>query len=343
MAIIIKVPDEAVLAVGQQAAFGTALGDTDDFDNTTPEFGHQIKCDAPTIDLDVKQRDDPTPRGARYMDVRDMNRDQKGSNPKLSIPEHILRKDSAAMFLYAMLQSVTEGEVGAEYSKAFTFHATQPDFTADAGCFLTALLKMPVASKSVKIADMICQSLKLKCDPGEVLRMACELFGRGTPGLTSNPNTGTWAVADDDFFYFEDIAAYTYDFSGAASPGIGGFELDLTQTITPVGQDATTGGCQSYGLSKFGGKFTGSFIWNGTEHALLTNFPLGTELAIAMNWGTVDTDGYLALALNGVLEKVELGFTDVITANIDMNLGGHAGDSTEPVTITLVDNVDKAW
>jgi len=342
MSLSIFVPDEAVLAVGQQAAFGTVLTDAADFNNTTPEFGHQIKCPPPTIDLDVKHRDDETARGKRYIDARDLNRDQKGSNPKITIPDHIVRKDSLAMFLYAMLQSVVESAT-TPYQKVINFHATQPDFTADAGCFLTALLKMPVASKSIKMADMICRTLSLKCDPGDVLRMSCELFGRGTPSLTSNPS-GTWTVADDDFFYFEDLAAYTYNFGGgAASPGIGGFELNLTENIGLIGQDSTAEACQSYALSKYGGTFKGSFIWNGTEHAFLTNYPTGTELAIALNWGTDGVDGYLNMALNGVLDDVSLTYGDAIMVEATVKLAGNAGDTTEPVVISIADAVDKGW
>lgn len=338
MALVIKIPDEVEVALGQEATFGTALADDADFNNTTPEFGHQIKVANPVVEMDVKIRDDDAARGKRYIDVEDLNRDWIGSNPKLKIPEHFVRKDELGLLLYSHFQAVTEGSD--PFQKVFIYHATQPDFTANAGCFMTGIVKMPVASNSFKFKSMVCPTFTLKATPSGVLTISSDLMGKGPVVLDCNPS-GTWLIADDDFFYFESPAAYTYDFSGAVSPGVGEWELTPSMVVTPIGQ--SSGECQSYGLSKYGGTFKGSFQWNGTTQDFFTNLPLGTAVTITITYGSDGVDGYLNFVIHGVLEAVDLNYGDTLMIDATVKIAGDVSGSIQPLTITLADAVDKGW
>lgn len=340
MALSIYVPDDFVVGIAEQTTYGTVIADAGAFD--------QLKVDKPTLEADVKDRSDLSSRGVRWQDVLDMKKDEVGSNPKLKLPEHIVRKKQLAVLLYSLFQYVVEAGT-TPYGKTFTFHDTQPDFTANAGKFLTAILKAPVASKSLKLADLIALSLTLKCSPGGLLTVACDLVGRGALVTNSNPS-GTWTVAAAasttamDFYPFEKIDRYTLDFGSPISPAVGAWELTLNHTLTPVGQSA--GSCQSFAISKNGGTFKGSYIWNSDTHALFTNHPLGTACAIRIGWGNATpgtVDGDLDIAPYGVLEKVELNAADAMMVDATFKLGGSISGTKEPCTIVLADATDKTW
>ena len=341
MALSIYVPDDFVLGIAQQTTWGTIIADAGAF--------NQLKVDKPMVlEADVKDRGDLSSRGVRWQDVLDMAKDEVGSNPKLKLPDHIVRKKQAAVLIYSMMQAVSEAAT-TPYAKTFTFHDTQPDFTANAGCFLTACLKAPVASKSLKLRDLIAQSLTLKCSPGGLLTMSAELVGRGAMVRDGNPS-GTWTVQDAastaamNFYPFEKMDRYSFDFGSPVSPAVGAWELNLTANRTPIGQSA--GDRQSFALSKNGGTFKGSFLWNSDTHVFFTNHPLGTACEIRLGWGNATAgtvDGDLDFVVYGVIESVEMNPADAQMIDITMKLGGSISGSKEPATIILADAVDKAW
>jgi hypothetical protein len=348
MALAIYVPDEAVLALGQQTTWGTVHADSSNFNNSNTVNGHQLKVDKPAIEADVKLRNDETARGVRYKDVADLVRDETGANPKIKLPDHNARKLCLPLLLASHFQYVVEG-AATPYKKTFTYHATQPDFTANAGYFLTGLLKMPIASQSIKAKDLIGSALNFKCAPGGVLQVGADLTGRGALTLTSNPS-GTWSVLSPasttamNYYPFEKIDRYSINFAGAVSLGVGAFEINLTKELKPMGQ--ASGVNQSWALSKYGGTFKGSFIWNADAAIFLSSYPAGTACAINISWGNVTpgtVDGDLDFAIYGVLNKASINPADALMIDAEFEIAGSVGGTIQPITVIIADAVDKAW
>lgn len=343
MALSIYMPEEVAVGIAQQTTWGTIWPDASAFD--------QIVCDKPELTADVRKRDHLAVTGARWEDVANMARDEVGANPTLKLPDHFVRKKQLAVILFSFFQNVTEAG-STPYKKTFTFHDTQPDFTAvpSTACFLTACMKMPVASNSLKVKDLICRSISLKCAPGGLLSLSADFIGRGAMVLTGNPS-GTWTaqpVATTtvmNFYPFEKMVRYTYDFAGAASPGAGAWELNAQiGKVIPVGQSA--GFCQSFAIGQYGGTFKGSIMWNSTEQAFLTNYPLGTPVTINAAWGNATAgtdDGDLDITAYGVLDEVSINPADVLMIDYTVKLGGSVANVKEPLTIILSDATHKTW
>lgn len=329
----IYLPSDVVIGLAEAATWGTAVLDSAAF--------AQIKCENPIIVPDVKLHDEPASRGVRYIDVADLVRNEKGSMPKLSISNAHARTNDLALIFYLFFQNVTEG-ASTPFSKTFTFHSTQPDFTANAGCFASAIVKMPGSSLCLKMNDVICEHLNIKCDPGGRLMYTADLVGRGAVTLNSNPS-GTWTIADDEFYYFEDMAAFSHNFGGAVSPVLsGGWELDLTQKMTPSGQDS--GNFQTWAIGEYGGTFKATWVWN--TNTMPTAFAAGTPGSISLRWGnatpgTVDRD--LSFAMYGVLEEAPINHGDVISQDITLKIAGDVSAATQPITVILADAQDKLW
>ena len=334
----INVSGECSLGLAQQTTWGIGALDNAAFT--------EIKVDKPIITPDIKSRIDPVDRGVRYQDIEDINADQIGSLPKFSVNLSMLRKTDIAFLLYSFFQQVTEG-ASTPFSKAFTFHTTQPDFSANAGAFFTAILKSPIASSSWKIIDAICTKLNFKVSPGGLLSCTADFTGRGAVSFVSNPS-GTWTIGADNFYNFEDIARMTYNFAGAISPQIGALEIELTQDIITVGQDATAHACKNFGLTKKGGTVKGSLIYDANTKLLEGYSAAGTPGTMRLGWGNATAgtvDGDLDFAISTVLKpgSVKLNHADALMVDFEGIIAGDVSAALQPITVTLADAVDRTW
>lgn len=334
MAISIFTPDDFSVGIKQQAAWGTAITDSVAFVN--------MLCDKPQIMADVKIRDDENSRGARFRDVADLNRDEIGAMPKITLSCPRARKNDLALLLYMFFQSVTEAAT-TPYSKIFIAHATQPDFSVNAGCFSSIIVKGPITSKSRKINDCICTKLNLKVSPGGLLSWTADIVGRGAVILNSNPS-GTWTFSADSFYAFESMARATYNFGAAASPVTGAFELELNREVFDVGQSG--GNFATFGLGKFSGTLKGSLIYDTNTDALQAAFVAATAGTINYAWGNATpgtVDGDFDITAYGALKKVEFNHSDKTMLDYELDLAGVSPATTQPITITMADAVDKTW
>lgn len=334
MAITVYTPQDFALGIKQQATFGTEIADSIAFETLLMENAK--------IEPDIKFRPYAGSRMARFVDVSDLYADQKGAKPKLSLSLLMARKANLPLLLYMFFQKVTEAD-GTPFGKTFIPHATQPDFSANAGCFSSIIVKGPIASKSRKINDCICTKLVLKCDPGGVLSLTADILGRGAVTLTANPS-GTWTYGANSFYAFEDMARATLNFGGAITCVAGGWELELNREFFEVGQ--SSGNFATWGMGKFTGTLKGSLLYDTAVDALEAALVARTAGTINYAWGNASAgtvDGDLDVTAYGVLKKVDFNHSDKTMLDYELELAGVAPTTTQPITIIMADAVEKTW
>jgi len=349
MAIDIRTPKEKRYGIVEQATWGTIMVDTSVLDNGTTNNGVQLDIDPFTINPAVNIREGRQSIGTRRPFSGSRTHDMKRVAPLISLPAFEAKKDELDLFLYAIMQSVDESDT-TPFLKTYTIADTQPDFSADAGFFMTFWERFPASSTSRVIKDVIAKALTLSCEPGGRLMLAGELIGRGAMGQNANP-TGDWSRADSentDYFFWEDITRFTCDFgSGPVDlrPS-GAFEFTLAHDALPYGNDGT-GEFEIFairnwqlGLKMIIGDDLTAVIRNQFESAHKD----GTVCTVEIGWGTATP------AADGDLEiTCEVQFTDVVPDSADILgievTGQIVTDliTDSPITIILVNTVDRTW
>ena len=241
---------------------------------------------------------------------------------------------------YAHFQKVVEGD-STPYTKTYEHYETHPDFTADAGKFLTFIRRLPEASTSYKVGGCICSNLKISGARDELLMYEATLRGVG-PGIdTSNPS-GTWTPSDDaDFMYFNDIESAALDFSaGLASPIdvlIRSFEIESNYEIEKVGHDAVDG-FQMLAFMNRGGSFKVDLLRDSTATDILAAITDNGMCRFTLDLGELTVD------VTGKVEDAEQSEDGLLAESITCRMLSVTNGSVEPMFIFAVMNeTDRGW
>lgn len=244
------------------------------------------------------------------------------------------------MLAYAHFQKVVEGD-STPFTKTFTHYATHPDFTANAGKFLTFCRRLPESSTSFKVGGCLCSSLKLSAARDEMLMYEATLRGLGKGVDNSNPS-GTWTPSDDaDFLYFNDIESATLDFSdGLASPIdvlLRSFEIESSYEIEKVGHSDTDG----FQMLAFMNR-SGTFKIDMLRDSLATDM-LDAVTNNSMCRFTVDL-GELTIDVTGKVETPEQSGDGLLAESVSFRMlattNGSVGDM---FTLALMNATDRGW
>lgn len=335
-------PKEITLLIAEQATFGTAIADD------AAASWHLIQCKGGGISPDVQIIDAEADRGYRYKDVDDYYHTELGGMHKITIPDMVVRKNDMARFSQLFFHNCTEG-ASTPFSKVFTIPTAYPDFSADEGLFVSVIQKMPVASKSLKVNDAICQHLHLSTAPGKPLTLSADLVARGLVTKTANPSATVLEAAQSLFHWTPMHRGFLYNIGGSdITPHLYSIDIDLAWDVTLVGTDATSGG-ETYMLKNFQGKIEAVVNWDDDTSALFAALTAKTSIECEFGWGTGVTvgasDGDFLIAGHGLLDigtAIERGQAG-IAKKISMNLIGDATNTKVPITITIADADDKGY
>ncbi len=330
MAVTVNSRHDTDILFAEQATWGTAITGGSAF--TILDVASSV------IDPDIKERlADRSNSGSRVLIDENVQYDTKGSAPKITIAGDAKKLDLADM-LYAVMQNVSEA-VGSPFLKTYTFGATQPDFTASAGHFLTLVEDHPTASTSKAMRDVICTDLVMKCSPGERLQMSATLMGRGTLDETYNQTVSNARTAES-FFYFEDITT----FSGNAV-ALNPLEVEVKIALPR----ATGAGVDKSNLGEF-------LTWAIPEYTVEATFKVlresgsqtlqalrGTDInhAWVLQWGDGTADGTLKYTIQGQLAAADSENDDL--NSIIFKLKGVKTSGAAPLTVLLADASDRSW
>lgn len=341
MAITVYTKEDTTFLWGEQATFGTVLGDTADFNGTTPEWGEILDCEIVSLDWGFNVREpNRSHTGQRATLLANIQKDTKGASPKITITGDA-KKATLASFLYAVIQNVSEA-AGSPYEKTYTFSSTQPDFTADGGWFGTLIVKQG-SSQSQKVKDVIVNELTLTCNPDDGqgrMQMAANCMGNGAVTADSNPNTGTLARYAQTFYHFHDLKTCTVDGNAIVPLGV---TITIKNNATPIGVDLSNAGeFLTYALPKYEVDVTITAVWDSNSRTVqIAQDDASAALPIVLTWGTDNTDGYL----NWTIYGVPVASPDVYdpVKGIDLTFKAVYDGTNAPLTVVLADAIDRAW
>ena len=337
MAKTIMSPKEKQYGLLEQSTWGTAIA----------ESTSVLKIDTAglTIDPDVKIRESDQSHGVRRPYKTELIAHTNRSAPLISIPAIEARQALLDYFLYLLFGWVTEG-VSTPYSKNFGMLSTQPDYTADAGMFVTFWERFATGSISRRVIDVICKSLTLSCVPGEPLMMSAELIGRGA--VTENVSlTATWTHPADSFWYWEQIARATANFGSSLDLNLQGFEITLTHAALPYGNDGS-GNFETFAMTNWELTFKlkiGEETDNNHRQTFHTAWKAGSNGAYRIGWGnaTPGTDnGDLDLAWAGRITKITSHLEDILGFDVEGKMLTTV-TTASPITIIMANNIDRTW
>jgi hypothetical protein len=318
-----------LLAVQQEVAFGTPIADG--------AAMIQLSSEPFIINPDVKHRIPNRAVGKLYRDLANVWNDSKGAVPGCSIKTVALR-EQLALWLYLAVQSVVEAAT-TPYQKTFAFPANGPDFSANAGCFVTVVSKSPTASTSQKLGSAICSqlvaTLNAKNDDGN-LALSANLLGKSF-SRAANPS-GTWTKTAEERFNFHDYNVCTLDGNAII---LEDYKLTIDVGIVPVG--GASGSFQNFAIISQAAKTEVTGIWETNIHGALTKLDSGALTEMILGWGTINTDGYLNLTSRGVIESGAFVEEDTRKVHFVMDGVSDVANTKNILDITLADAKDYAW
>ncbi|MFA5376500.1 MAG: hypothetical protein WC455_12210 [Dehalococcoidia bacterium] len=331
-----NVRSEFLLGIAQAATWGTAIADGSSFTDLQ-------EAKDPIIIPDVKIIDPDVARNTRTRDEVDVLALEKGSMPTCTIDLPRARCRTIPLLAYSYFQSVTEG-ASSPYKKTFIVHSTEPAFTSNAGCFSTICLKAPIASLSHKATDFVCKQLEFACSAGNYMSVKADMVGRGTVSTTANPS-GTWTASTASFYYYEDMARFSYNFAGSISPNASNWKVTLKQDVIPMGQ--ASGQVKTFALANKGGTIEGTLFYDASTTLIPGYFKAGTHFSFNVGWGNAtagtDANDFDITAYAYVKDsKISFG-SELVTVDFSAELVAKSSTSTQMCTLIVADDADKGW
>ena len=256
-----------------------------------------------------------------------------------------LNVETADEFLYTHFQDVIE-LADTEFTKTFNYCDPIPDFSANAGHFLTFIKRFPTASASYKIGGCIAKSFKISGERDGLIMLECGWVGMGVPSYVSNPS-GTWALNDpDEFLEFNDMASATLMVEPVTlSPFnviLQSFSLEGQFDVEGIGHDATDG-FASYGLSNRSGKFSITILRDTNIDEIITGFTAGALVTLAIDLGK------LSFSVTGQIESLEDSKDGLAAVTVNCNFAADINESTGVVAdanmlqLVIQNSHDRAW
>ena len=215
-----------------ETTFGTALADNTAFKRI--KFPKGTKVEIPVVNTDMD-----TNRSVRQLATTDVHTDNVTGPVKITVSEIIVHKTIFADMLYSLLQNKVSEGLTPLFLKQFKVHASQPDFTANAGYFFTLAWKGPVTAKHIKFTSCIVKSMEISFDKsgtgaeGLVKIRNLEIIGlAATLGCTLS---GTWT----DFSTVFNSYDFTYKYDDATAMEWLKFSIKLDNGAEILDRSAT--------------------------------------------------------------------------------------------------------
>jgi hypothetical protein len=299
------------------------------------------------FDLGINKSNLQLNRSSRLLSLVDLFHDNF-SGPVGYTFETYCSKDRIADFLYMVTQlKVSEGAVGTGYSKVFRMHASQPDFTANAGAFCTMIWDSPESGKDARFTSGILRDLTLTMDKS----------GTGESNLVKMSGTFIFKKYEVDQTYSGTAAArnialaykaheFAMDLTfNAVGINDGQWErFSLTLANNAIGLDKDANGYPvTYFLNPADSLKASLEVWyTGVYTNALTDFAAGNTVALTMTKGTVDTDGYFLISLNGKITNNPFSSgNSQLRVPIELQLGNTTAALTDGCTLTVADAIDQ--
>ena len=322
---------ESDWGISLESTFGTAIAVTGNFEKWEGPI--------PTVDHGLF-RDNTVKFGdGRMRAVANDYVSAKGGTRVLSFSDMVVRHDDLGVLLYLVCQNVAEG-AGTPFEKTYTIAnaTTQPDFSADAGCFVTVGIRDTIASYHRLYESCILRTLTLTCDlAGDGLLRASGEFISGHPESTvANFNTGTWAFSAQNHFNFHVTPVKKIS---TADIVLYGFDITINNNAVRVGSVNATGDCETYAL--------GEYDISGN---IKTKFDVNTQGSFASDIAGTTVPIQIACGTDGATGNFDFTCASCLIQNVAddyENAGGRALDipfiANTSAVFTCSDELDRTW
>jgi hypothetical protein len=338
MAFVIHSDEQHKILYGRETTFGTPLAlDATSYKGIEFEKGQ-------FFDLGINKSNLNANRSSRLLSLVDLYHDNYTGPVGYSFTTY-LSKDRAADLLYAITQNkVSEGGGETARQKVFRMHASQPDFSANAGYFATMIWDSPETGKDARLTSGILRELTLTWDKtgaGEsnlVKASGVWLFKKYEIDQTF---TGSGTARDMTLAYkAHDFSMHLTLSSGEiTSANWSKFSLTLTNNAVAIDRDSN-GYPVTYFLNPGEGLKASAEVWyTGNYVTALTDYASGATVKVELIKGTTSTDGYFAVVANGKLTRTPLSTdNNMMRIPIELQLGNTTASGTDACDITIADD-----
>ncbi len=328
MALVVYSPGEMKYQMAEATTFKTGIPDA----TAAVELSSGILTFTPDNKLVRPDRF----RGQNWPDVFDLSNNDNGSLSMVT-GEMPALKTEIPDFLYMMMQNVSEAVD--PFQKTFTYSAPSPDFTVNAGYFMTFWSKGPVAANSEKIDSVIGEKLEFTLSPdANDGNLHMNFTGKGIGYSRVADPSGALTKSVQTKFSFFDLATFTLD----STPVIlQEWKMTLENEIIAVGFDGS-GNVQTLWIKpKVTSEVKG--IWDAGMRTALGKFDSGAETVLVVDWGSTGADGFLGFNLHGVIDDGNHAEDSVRNVNVTIAGASDLTNTEAMLTAEICDNVDRSW
>lgn len=324
----IYTPEDCKVGEARQTTFGTGV--------TTGTALNQVTTQAVEIDNDSKVRERGPLEGQRTLTTRSIKTDSIGSMPKINY-EEVVRKERLADELYSIFQNVSE-DAGSPYKKTFTFHATQPDFTSDAGYFSTVVVADPESNLDRAYIDIITQQTAFTLPVDGELSIAVNKVSRCSGSYYGENYSGSFTNLGETTYHYEQLGRFTINGSNAVP--VDSTSVTISQEVQGSGFDSTRKSAETYRLKTKRMTISTTVRDDAAMRDVEAKRDNNQTVAFRMGWGnaTAGTDDG-DLDFTGTCKVVS--FTPVRSGDekaVQIEL-----EVVDAPQVILADGVDKNW
>jgi len=336
------------MAIAQEAAFGTAISaqgsfyELDILSPVQPDFASGVVEDS-------RKRSD----GKRVMSPGDTYRATTGGMYVIPF-ECIATRNTVDLLLAAAMQDKTSTTLTSEvYYNIFEFDSgtTAPDFSADAGIFLTVLGSDPSddASNGNWVAkSCVVRNLTLSASPGTNggrLTASGEFvtgFDIDETAVTATP--ASWVAVDTYYFPFQ---LYTTCSVGGADLVPYSFSITLANGAVRVGHSA--GEAQTYHMPLFEANIELVAKLDANTVGMVADYrvdpsPGAAEVEVIMAWGSIDATGSLNFTMNGIFTAPpNRDFGAESGVGVTLAFQGVDDGTNEALVASFSNKIDRSW
>jgi hypothetical protein len=287
-------------------------------------------------------------RASRFPTLADHYIDNYSTPPSLRFTQKVTL-DRLSDFIFACLQNrVSQGAVGTGYQKVFRPHASQPDFTANAGYFFTLIRKEKgLSGKDLRFTSCIIPELDFtftKESPGQpnIGVMSGLIIAKKME--IEQTFTGSGAAAGGNYILAHQLAAdLTLGTTGGDVqyvPNWASFSVSIRSNAVPLDKDAN--GNPITFFIKPTATASLKVWWNSDSVNAINTLRSGGSVILTMTKGTNNVAGHVKFSLRGQITNNPQGVeNNLMTVPLELDLGNSTAGATDGLDLTISDAISQ--
>ena len=334
MAFVLHSDEKSRFYYGLETTFGTPLA------LSGTAYKELVIQKGQFIDLGLSKTNLNQNRASRVPTLVDQFHDNFSGPIGLQFEAYATR-DRLRDLLHLVTQNRVSLGAGPAYQALFRMHASQPDFTANAGAFATMIWKSPETGKDIRLTSGVLRELTISLDKqsiGEsnlVKLSGLWLFKKYEIDQTF---TGTAAAQDISQRFLSHAFNLNLSSLSIDSANCSRFSLTLRNNAVGIDRD-TSGNPFTYFLTP---DITSSMeLWyTGSYVNAFTAASAGTTLGFTLSTGANNVIGYFAIVANGTITNTPIGTGGgQQRIPIELQLGNTTAAGTDGCDVTIADGV----